>query len=186
MKEEFVGLYIGRFQPVHNGHIYAIKYALGRVKELIIGVGSAQFSHEIENPFTAGERITMLKLGLDEAKVDRRTYLIVPIPDTQIHSLWVAQVIAYTPRFNIAFTNDPLSTQLLLEAGFKVENIPLLEREKYSATSIRIKMLNGESWEELVPSAVAEFIKKINGVERIRKLAQTDEPSKAKFVKEKH
>ncbi|MCX8176649.1 MAG: adenylyltransferase/cytidyltransferase family protein, partial [Candidatus Bathyarchaeota archaeon] len=72
-----VGFYIGRFQPVHNGHIYAIRYALGRVKELIIGIGSAQFSHEVENPFTAGERFTMLRLGLDEVKIDRRTYSII-------------------------------------------------------------------------------------------------------------
>ena len=186
MEKESVGFYVGRFQPVHKGHIYAIKYALGKVKELIIGIGSAQFSHEIENPFTAGERFTMLRLGLDEAKIDRKLYSIIPIPDTQIHSLWVAQVVAYTPKFTVAFTNDPLSSQLLFEAGFKVESIPLLEREKYNATNIRVKMLNGESWEELVPSTVAEFIKKINGVERIRKLAQTDEPGKVKFIKRKH
>lgn len=181
MEEKPVGFYIGRFQPVHRGHIYAIKYTLGKVKELIIGIGSAQFSHEIENPFTAGERFTMLRLGLDEAGVDRKLYSIIPIPDTQIHSLWVAQVIAFTPKFTVAFTNDPLSSQLLVEAGFKVENIPLLEREKYNATNIRIRMLNNENWEELVPSTVAEFIKKINGVERIRRLAQTDKPGSIKL-----
>ncbi|RLI24812.1 MAG: nicotinamide-nucleotide adenylyltransferase, partial [Candidatus Hecatellales archaeon] len=128
-----VGFYIGRFQPVHNGHVYAVKYALERVDELIIGIGSAQFSHEPENPFTAGERLTMLRLALDEAGVDRRLYTIIPIPDTQVHSVWVAQVLAYTPKFNVVFTNDPLSRQLFAEAGFKVEGIKFYRRTFYSA-----------------------------------------------------
>jgi len=169
-----VGFYIGRFQPVHKGHVYAIKYALGRVDELVIGIGSAQFSHEPDNPFTAGERFTMLRLALDEAGVDRRLYAIIPIPDTQVHSIWVAQVLAYTPRFDVVFTNDPLSRQLFMEAGFKVEGIKFYKRGVYTATNVRDRILNGENWEALIPSSVAEYIKQIGGVERIRNLAKTD------------
>jgi nicotinamide-nucleotide adenylyltransferase len=177
-----VGLYVGRFQPVHRGHVYAVNYVLERVDELIIGIGSAQFSHEPENPFTAGERFTMLRLALDEAGVDRRLYTIIPIPDTQVHSIWVAQVLAYTPSFNTVFTNDPLSRQLFMEAGFKVENIRFYKRAVYSATYVRDRILNGGNWGKLVPEAVARYIKQIGGVERIRNLAKTD---KVKGVKEK-
>jgi nicotinamide-nucleotide adenylyltransferase len=35
-------------------------------------------------------------------------------------------------------------------------------------------MLSGEDWEELVPESVAEFIKEIDGVERLQDLAKTD------------
>ena len=35
-------------------------------------------------------------------------------------------------------------------------------------------MLSGEPWEELVPGPVAEYIKAIGGVERLRELAKTD------------
>jgi len=35
-------------------------------------------------------------------------------------------------------------------------------------------MLENNKWEELVPRTVAEFIKKIDGVKRIRDLAKTD------------
>lgn len=169
-----VGFYIGRFQPVHKGHVYAIKYVLDRVDELIIGVGSAQFSHELDNPFTAGERITMLRLALDEAGVDRRLYSIIPIPDTQVHSVWVAQVLAYTPKFDVVYTNEPLSRQLFLEAGFKVYGIKFYRRKIYTATNVRDKILNGKNWESLVPPSVAEYIKRIGGVERIRNLAKLD------------
>lgn len=175
MESRGVGFYIGRFQPVHKGHIYAVNHILKKVKELIIGIGSAQFSHEIENPFTAGERFTMLRLGLDENNIPRGNYWIIPIPDTQIHSLWVAQVIAFTPRFDVAFTNDPLSSELLREAHIPVKKIPLMNRNAYSATVVRQKMLNGESWEELTPKSVARFISKVRGVERIRGLAKSDQ-----------
>ena len=169
-----VGFYIGRFQPVHKGHVHAVKFILGKVDEVIIGIGSAQFSHEPENPFTAGERFTMLRLALDEAGIDRRLYAIIPVPDTQIHSIWVAQVLSYTPKFDVVFTNDPLSRQLFMEAGFQVEGISFLERDRYAATYVREKILNGEDWEHLVPKSVAEYIKHIGGIERIRNLAKTD------------
>lgn len=168
------GFYVGRFQPVHQGHVHAATQALRQVKELIIGIGSAQFSHDPENPFTAGERFTMLRLALDEAGVDRASYSIVPVPDTQVHSIWVAQVVAYTPKFDVVFTNDALCRQLFQEAGFRVEGIPYLDRKKLYATNVRNRILNGESWEALVPPSVAKYIAHIGGIDRIRNLARTD------------
>lgn len=54
------GILIGRMQPVHNGHMQIIDKILDEVDEIIIGIGSAQLSHEIKDPFTAGERILMM------------------------------------------------------------------------------------------------------------------------------
>ncbi|HDM88409.1 MAG TPA: nicotinamide-nucleotide adenylyltransferase, partial [Candidatus Bathyarchaeota archaeon] len=39
------GLFIGRFQPPHLGHLHAIKQALEECDELIIVIGSSQYSH---------------------------------------------------------------------------------------------------------------------------------------------
>ena len=36
MEKTLRGLYIGRFQPFHNGHLQAIKYVLENVDELVI------------------------------------------------------------------------------------------------------------------------------------------------------
>ena len=60
-------LFVGRFQPFHYGHLRALAIILQEVEELIIVVGSAQMSHETDNPFTAGERLEMIKGALDEA-----------------------------------------------------------------------------------------------------------------------
>ena len=53
-------LIIGRFQPLHNGHMEVIRKCAAESKDLTIGIGSAQYSHECDNPFTAGERYLML------------------------------------------------------------------------------------------------------------------------------
>lgn len=171
------GLYIGRFQPFHLGHLEAVKWILGRVDEIIIGVGSSQYSHSLKNPFTTGERITMIIKALEWAGIERKKFLILPIPDIHTHSLWVKHVTSLTPSFQVAFTNEPLTRRLFEEDGrFKVSTIPFFKREIYSATEIRKRMSIGDNWEELVPEPVAEYIKEIGGVERIRTLASTDKP----------
>ncbi len=167
-------LYVGRFQPFHLGHLKAIESILKEASELIIVVGSAQYSHRIENPFTAGERITMIRLALDEAGINPSKYYIVPVPDVGVHMMWVAEVVGYTPKFDVVYTNEPLTRRLFIEAGFKVKPIKFHKREIYSATEIRKRMLEGGNWEELVPKSVAKFIIEIGGDQRVRDLARTD------------
>ena len=55
------GLYVGRFQPFHLGHLGAIKAVLKEIDEFVIVIGSAQYSHNSNNPFTAGERLVMIR-----------------------------------------------------------------------------------------------------------------------------
>jgi nicotinamide-nucleotide adenylyltransferase len=137
------GLLVGRFQPFHLGHLHAVRYALERVEELCILVGSADKSHQLENPFTAGERVYMVKAALEEAGIDCRRVLIIPLPDSPAHSLWVASVKANVPKFDVVFSNDPLTRRLFQEEGFTVLDIPFYERSKFSATEVRRRMLKG-------------------------------------------
>lgn len=174
-------LYVGRFQPFHIGHGEVIKNILKKIGELIIVIGSSQKSHELENPFTSGERIEMIRAALDEMGVLPSKYYMVPIPDSQAHSLWVAQVISYSPSFDMVYSNDSLTRRLFKEAGVVVENIPFFKREIYSATEVRRRMLTGEDWKMLLPKAVSEFIDIIGGVERIKELTMTDSPFKKKI-----
>jgi nicotinamide-nucleotide adenylyltransferase len=168
------GLFVGRFQPIHNGHVKAIKDILKKVDELIIVIGSAQYSHRADNPFTVGERIAMIRKALESENIPQTRCWIIPVPDVHIHMMWVAEVIGYTPKFDVVFTNEPLTRRLFIEAGFKVEPVPFHKRKIYSATEIRERMLNNKSWEELVPESVARFIKEIKGIERLQDLARTD------------
>jgi len=170
------GLLIGRYQPFHLGHLQCIQHVLKKLPEVIIAIGSAQFSHTLHNPFTAGERLTMIRLAMDEAKIDASKYYAIPIRDLRIHDLWVAHVVSQTPRFEVVFSNEPVTSRLFKEAGFRVEPIPFYDRETYSATEIRERVVRGESWDKLVPTTVAAYIKSIFGDERLREVALSDKP----------
>ena len=168
------GLYVGRFQPFHLGHLEAIQNVLKEVDELVIVIGSAQYSHNIHNPFTAGERLVMIRQALQEADVDSSRLWIVPVPDVHLHMLWVSALEGYTPKFNVVYSNEPLTRRLFMEAGYTVKSIRFFQRKVYTSTLVREKMLAGESWTKLVPKSVADFINEIDGVNRLRDLARTD------------
>jgi nicotinamide-nucleotide adenylyltransferase len=168
------GLYVGRFQPFHLGHLEAIKEVLEEVEELVIVIGSAQYSHNIKNPFTAGERLVMICRALKEASIDYSRLWVVPVPDVHLHMLWVSALEGYTPRFNVVYSNEPLTRRLFREAGYKVKSIRFFQRNLYTSTLVREKMLKGESWTKLVPKSVADFINEIDGVNRLRDLNRTD------------
>ncbi len=168
------GLFVGRFQPFHNGHLEVIKKIMKEVDELVIIVGSSQYSHKLDNPFTAGERITMIRKALDEEGVQLAKIWIIPVPDIYQHSLWVPQIVGHSPKFEVVYTNEPLTRRLFIEAGFNVLPMPLIKRDTYLATEIRKRILTGKNWKELVPSSIAKFINDIDGEMRIRDLSKTD------------
>lgn len=160
---------IGRFQPLHNGHMDVIRKCAEESENLTIGIGSAQYSHEYENPFTAGERYLMI----DEVMKDEgiSNYCIVPIEDLNRYSLWVAQVVSMSPPFSIVYTNNSLTRRLFIESGYEVRDSPLYNREIYSGTSVRKKMIEGDEWRSLVPKKTAEIIDEIDGVNRLREIS---------------
>ena len=167
-------LFVGRFQPFHHGHLHAIRKILEESDDLLIVVGSAQMSHEPDNPFTAGERLEMIRNALAASDVPLDRYMLIPIPDAPAHRVWVSQVESQTPHFNVVFTNQPLTRRLLVEAGYEVRGIELHMRKKYEATEIRHRILSGKDWEDLVPAEVYKYLKEIDGEGRIRDLAKTD------------
>ena len=163
--------YIGRFQPYHLGHQTVLESIAEEVDEIIIGIGSAQASHEPDDLFTAGERVLMMTKALQELGV---RHYIIPIEDIKRNSVWVSHIISMTPPFQIVYSNNPLVIRLFEEAGFEVRQSPLYQRDKYSGTEIRRRMLNEEEWESLVPPSTADIIKEISGVERLRLISSGD------------
>jgi nicotinamide-nucleotide adenylyltransferase len=164
------GILVGRFQPFHLGHMKAVQFAMNKVDMLWIIIGSAQKSHEPRNPFTAGERLAMIKMTLDAEKINPKKWLAVPVNDVNDHSRWADHIDMLIPRYDVAFTNDPFSTMLFKKHGKKVVKVPMLKRKFLSGTEVRKRIINGENWKELVPKQVAAIIKEIDGVNRIKLL----------------
>mgnify|MGYP001773198128 CR=1 FL=1 len=172
------GLFLGRFQPYHNGHHAVIKqiFQSKEIDELIIAIGSAQDSHTLKDPFTAGERIMMITKALEELKPPITTY-VLPIEDIARNSLYVAHIRSLTPPFEIVYSNNPLVQQLFEERGITVRPLPYIERAHWDGTKIRELMLRSDEWKSHVPPAVVQVIEEIGGVERLRHIHKTDKHS---------
>ncbi|MHC1590665.1 MAG: nicotinamide-nucleotide adenylyltransferase, partial [Candidatus Helarchaeales archaeon] len=102
------GVFIGRFQPLHDGHLEAIKRILNEVDEIIIMIGSSQYSHSFDNPFTAGERIQMIRQTLKEEGINGNKYMIIPIADANDNRIWVSHVTSFLPDVDVFYSNNPL------------------------------------------------------------------------------
>ena len=53
-------VYVGRFQPFHDGHLATVISALKNARHLLILVGSANRSRSVKNPWTVEERIAQI------------------------------------------------------------------------------------------------------------------------------
>jgi len=164
------GLFIGRFQPFHNGHLEVIKEMASQSSKLILGIGSAQLSHTVEDPFTAGERHLMISEALDANKINN--YYIIPIIDINRYKVWVAHVTSLVPPFDVIFTNNELTATLFKESGFEVKRPKLYDRSRYSGKEVRRRMTEGENWQKLVPDPVVKVIDQFDGAGRMRTLAK--------------
>ncbi|ELY89339.1 nicotinamide-nucleotide adenylyltransferase [Natrialba taiwanensis] len=165
------GFYIGRFQPFHNGHYNMVERIAADVDELVLGIGSADHSHTVRNPFTAGERIMMITKSLVDT--DLVTYA-VPIEDLDRNSVWVSHVQSMSPDFDVAYSNNPLVIQLFREAGIDIRQSPMFNRDVLEGSEVRERMINDGDWEALVPEAVAEVVDETNGLERIQMVSDSD------------
>lgn len=83
-------IYIGRFEPVHNGHMALVQRALASAHQVIVVIGSAWQARSPKNPFTWQEREAMLHAALPEA--DRRRVQVIAVRDYYNEAVWVQAV----------------------------------------------------------------------------------------------
>ena len=85
------GIFIGRFQPAHKGHIEVLKEAASKSNMLLILIGSANQCRSIKNPWTYKERRNYLGDMLYKAGV--KNYVIKPLNDYKYSdSQWITDV----------------------------------------------------------------------------------------------
>lgn len=83
-------VFIGRFEPFHNGHAGVARHALARARKLIFLIGSADVPRSTRNPWTVAERAVMIQTALDGSG---ERLLIHPLRDHLYNeSQWIASV----------------------------------------------------------------------------------------------
>lgn len=81
---------IGRFQPVHSGHLALLREARARARRAIVIVGSAHQARTPKNPFTWQEREAMLRGALPAQDAARLT--VLPVRDYYDEPVWARAV----------------------------------------------------------------------------------------------
>ncbi|SOC26752.1 bifunctional nicotinamide-nucleotide adenylyltransferase/Nudix hydroxylase [Thalassospira xiamenensis] len=86
------GVYIGRFQPFHNGHLHCLMTALDKCKHVILLIGSAKRARSTRNPFKWTEVVEMISGQLSPELKSRVSF--IPLLDTYNNVLWTQNVQA--------------------------------------------------------------------------------------------
>jgi len=162
------GLILGRFQPFHYGHLELIKSIIENEIEPLICIGSAQYSHTDENPFTVKERKKMIDTIMKSINCE---YSIFEIPDINNYDLYVSHLEKIVPDFDYVYSGNPIVQKLFGNAGYDIIKLKMINREVWEGSAIRLAMKEGDDWESAVPSQIVEIIHNINGTERLKILS---------------
>ena len=159
-------LFIGRFQPFHNAHLLDVKKILKECDEVIIAIGSSQEKNTLENPFSYNERKDMAAKTLKANKI--RKYKIYPVPDLYDDKKWIAHIKKNLPKFDYVYSGNKWTLKCFRMHDSSIKKIKLIKG--VNSTKIREMIAKGKNWEKMVPREVEDYIKKINGVERVKKI----------------
>jgi nicotinamide-nucleotide adenylyltransferase len=162
-------LFIGRFQPFHLGHLLLLERLNKQYEEIIIGIGSSQYQNTYDNPFSEVERKQMITQSLNAVGIHK--FRIVTIPDIHDPPRWVDHVCSIVSDFDVIIANNPFTRKLFSEKGYVVKGTAFFNRKQYSGKEIRRRIIQDESWGELVPESVFKIITDIDGIKRVKSVS---------------
>jgi cytidyltransferase-like protein len=168
------GVVLGRFQPLHLGHMEYLEASRKEVDQLVIGItnpdpntlihdGADPLRSKIENnPFSYFDRYQMIAASLGESDWESHEFIIVPAPinspqDMKPYlpppSLTTVYITVYGPW-------GDRKAELVRSLGYSVSILWRRDpRDRLtSGTKIREAMTLGKPWQELVPAAVARYL----------------------------
>lgn len=178
-----IGVYWGRFNPPHKGHLQLIKRILHEVDNLIIVIGSAQEKNTKRNPFSGKERKKMIEAYLRESKFDVKRVKVIILKDKPTYMSSFKELTAKCGKFDVVYA-DKVSVIKAIGNKFVIRKI---KREgSISSTRIRDAIAKDGKWENLTGKSVSMLIKKFKGIERIKSAYKTNSHHssiKQKFIK---
>lgn len=139
---------IGRFQPVHKGHVALLQAGLQHARRLIVVAGSMQQPRSFKNPFTVAEREQMLRAALPAHEQVR--VQVVGVSDAPYDdAAWQQAVQSTVHTAMAAHGGDPAAARIALLGHMKDDSsyylrifprwqwLPFNNVEGIDATTIR-------------------------------------------------
>ncbi|MFC4427439.1 adenylyltransferase/cytidyltransferase family protein [Deinococcus navajonensis] len=154
-------VYIGRFQPLHGAHLATMREALEQFEQLLVLPGSANLARSIRNPWSAHERVRLIRAALHEAGLPVHRVRFRPLPDEFDAARWAAGVraavtgITSGPVALVGFEKDASSAYLRWFPEWTMRPAPVWPG--LNATDLRGAYFRGERVAD-VPGVVAAFL----------------------------
>lgn len=137
-----VGLVIGRFQPLHYGHLFLMKQALQVSTCIVIGIGSSNIKN-VDNPFSPEQREKMLLQSFErEREIKSRVISIVRLDDYFNDNLWISEALKKTGDVDVIVGNNEWVNGIFENANYPVVRTTLYHRTYYEGRKIREKLRN--------------------------------------------
>ncbi len=121
-----LGLVVGRFQPLHDGHKYLITMAIKENDLVVICIGSAQKA----DPLPLDERLRRLNVFLRSVECKNKKIKVAYLPDIESDERWPLYLKNGTgvtdETMNTFYTGDDLPRDYLLameELGFAIKAV---------------------------------------------------------------
>lgn len=158
-------VYIGRFQPFHNGHLNTVLQALDQVDKLIVFIGSSNRQDGNRNPWSARDRFFMIRDSIPSSLSNR--VIILNLPDLDNDERWYKQVqikvaaeLGFNQDNNIKlFGLDKDASTYYLNGFPNWERIQVETGVQTDATTVRNLIATGDpSWKDLVPKGVLDYL----------------------------
>jgi bifunctional NMN adenylyltransferase/nudix hydrolase len=164
-----VGVYIGRFQPIHLGHLETIEVMAKTCEKIIISIGSSNRPKTIENPWTQHERELMIRASVSDylPKFDSERIRFQHVNDYMYNdNKWAAETYS-SALMNGAtqskdtclfgFFKDDSSYYLTMYPQWDLHRV--VNYRNLNATDIREDMfinksLSAESLDKMTPSTI--------------------------------
>lgn len=172
MEEPSTTLFIGRFQPFHRGHLDAIEqiFAHTAVKTLLVGIGSAEESWTMKNPFTAGERFQMIDANMRQYFPEKKVH-ILPLRDIHRAALWPQHVIDLLPPFASVWSGSSYTLELFRQYAPQIACHQLQLQKEISATKVRGNLLQGADTSALLTPETEAILENIDAQKRLKTLS---------------
>jgi len=125
-----MNIVLGRFQPLHNGHVALLEEAFSQ-GQVVIAIGSANAEMDLENPWSAEEREAMIRSWLGE-----RQAKIVHINDINDPPNWVEHATKFHGE-GVIVSSDLATLELYEEKQFPTHHVELNNRENLAGWRVR-------------------------------------------------
>lgn len=178
-------LFIGRFAPLHKGHVEAIMELTKHFDEVVIGIGSCYEVGSPRHPFLAIHREKMILSSLYHSGCDMSKIKIAHVQDFPTFGEWLSHISELVKIENITHFVTGNKEDILnvlekenIDLNLEIINPELNSTVPYHATDLRQALRDGDyaKFLEIAAFGTIALMGSINGFQGLKESLENEAP----------